>query len=211
MLLPCPPVGRWLAGTRFGIRRYGIMAETLQADAESDSEAGSTRIRWYACHTKSRHEKRVAAMMEERGIETYLPLVPRFSQWKDRKKLVEWPLFPSYVFIRIALLDSYLVLGIPGVATLVKSGGRPAPIEDCEIENVRLFARALQGGDIPTEPRPFYAEGDWVEVQEGPLAGVRGVVVERRGRRRVLIGLKAIGQGMEVDIPVNMLRGISSP
>jgi transcription termination/antitermination protein NusG len=149
--------------------------------------------------------------MEERGIETYLPLVPRVSQWKDRKKLVEWPLFPSYVFSRIALRDSHLVLGVPGVATLVRSAGRPAPIEDSEIENVRLFARALRGGDIPTQARPFYAEGNWVEVQEGPFAGVRGVVVERRGRRRVLIGLRAIGQGIEVDIPVDVLRAIPTP
>jgi transcription antitermination factor NusG len=150
-------------------------------------------------------------MMEERGIETYLPLVPRVSQWKDRKKLVEWPLFPSYVFTRIALRDSFAVLSVPGVAALVKSDDRPAPIEDCEIENVRLLARALRGGDIAVNARPFYAEGEWVQVRAGPFAGVRGVVVERRGRRRVLIGLKAIGQGMEVDIPVAMLQAIPTP
>jgi transcription termination/antitermination protein NusG len=187
------------------------MAETLQTDAESGSGAEPARLRWYACYTRSRHEKRVAAMMEERGIETYLPLVPRMSQWKDRKKLVEWPLFPSYVFSRIALRDSYTVLSVPGVATLVKSDGQPAPIEDCEIENVRLLECALRGGDIPVDARPFYAEGEWVQVRAGPFAGIRGVVVERRGRRRVLIGLKAIGQGMEVDIPVEMLQAIPMP
>jgi transcription antitermination factor NusG len=189
----------------------GLVAETLQAGQEGSAGSGGARLRWYACYTRARHEKRVHAIMHERGIETFLPLVQRASQWKDRKKLVEWPLFPSYVFARIALRETYTVTSVPGVTALVHSNGRPAPIEDSDIENVRLFASALRGGDIPVEPRPFYAEGSWVEVMEGPFAGIRGVVVERRGRQRVLIGLRAIGQGMEIDIDTNALREISAP
>ena len=182
------------------------MAETLRAGWEiraSDREA-----RWYACYTKARHEKRVDAQLRERGIETFLPLVTRVRQWKDRRKEVEFPLFPSYVFGRFALTESHRVLSVPGVSTLVKADGRPMWIEEDELENVRLFARALTVGKVEPELRPFFAVGEWVEVLDGPFAGVKGVVEQQRGRRRLLIGLKAIGQGLEVDVSKCALRSL---
>jgi transcription antitermination factor NusG len=187
------------------------MAETLHSTAETGVLAGATTPRWYAIYTKARHEKRVDGLLRERGIETYLPLIPRMSQWKDRKKVVEWPLFPSYVFARFALREVYSVLGVAGVAAVVKSNGRPAAVDDGELENVRLFAEAVRCGPAEVHARPFHATGSWVEVTEGPFRGVRGVVEERRGRTRVLIGLKAIGQGLEVDIDVSLLKAVPSP
>jgi transcription antitermination factor NusG len=187
------------------------MAESLRADNSFVPDLVPEGPRWYACYTRARHEKRVDTMMRDRGVETFLPLVARESTWKDRKKLVEWPLFPSYIFGRFPLADAHLVLNIPGVSTLVKPSGRPVPIDDAELENVRLFAEALRQEDVPLEPKPFVAEGMWVEVVAGPFRGVRGVVVERRGRRRVLIGLKAIGQGLEVDLEMGVLRPIPAP
>jgi transcription antitermination factor NusG len=180
------------------------MAETLRAGWEP--RASDREARWYACYTKARHEKRVDSQLQERGIETFLPLVTRVRQWKDRRKEVEFPLFPSYVFGRFALTDSHRVLSVPGVSTLVKSDGRPMWIEESELENVRLFARALTVGKVEPEVRPFFAVGEWVEVLDGPFAGVRGVVEQQRGRRRLLIGLKAIGQGLEVDVTKCALR-----
>ncbi|HEX6308942.1 MAG TPA: UpxY family transcription antiterminator [Longimicrobiales bacterium] len=187
------------------------MAETLRADGAGSRRDAVEVPQWYACYTRSRHEKQVDRLLRERGFESFLPLMPRVSQWKDRKKVVEWPLFPSYVFGRFRLEDSPRILSTPGVATLVKTNGRPAAIAEAELENVRRFVRALAGGEIEVERRPFFAEGQWVEVMEGPLAGVRGVVVEQRSRRRVLIGLQAIGQGLEVDIDTKALRPVPSP
>lgn len=174
------------------------------------AEENGAQLRWYACYTKARHEKRVQAVLQERSIEAFLPLIPRVSQWKDRKKVVDWPLFPSYVFGRFALEDAHRVLSVPGVATLVKADGRPVPIPDAELENVRRFAEALREGGVEVEPRPFLAKGAWVQVLEGPFQGVRGIVVENRGRRRVLIGLEAIGQGLEIDIRTSALQPVSS-
>jgi transcription antitermination factor NusG len=88
---------------------------------------------------------------------------------------------------------------------------RPVPVPEDELENVRLFAKALRGGESELERRPFMEEGQWVEVLDGPFRGVRGVVVQRRGRRRVLIGVKAIGQGLEVNVDTGALRPIPSP
>jgi transcription termination/antitermination protein NusG len=187
------------------------MAESLRSPEVYESAEDAQVVRWYACYTRARHEKRVDEQLRERGIDSYLPLVPRVSQWKDRRKVVEWPLFPSYVFGRFALTDTHRVLSIPGVSTIVRVNGRPVPIPEEELANVRLFARALRGGDAELEHRPFVEEGQWVEVMDGPFRGVRGVVVQRRGRRRVLIGVKAIGQGLEVNLDTAMLRPIAAP
>jgi transcription antitermination factor NusG len=187
------------------------MVEPSHSTAAAGALEGPDVGGWYAVYTKARHEKRVSGLLQERGIETFLPLIPRVSQWKDRKKLVQWPLFPSYVFVRAAHCDAYGMLGVPGVAAVVKANGRPAVIDDRELDNVRLFAEALQNGPAVAESRPFHARGSWVEVTDGPFRGVRGVVEERRGRTRVLIGLKALGQGLEVDIDARQLKAIPSP
>jgi transcription antitermination factor NusG len=179
------------------------MAEALRSVQFIDAD---TERRWYACWTRSRHEKRVHQMLEERGIESFLPLVQREQQWRDRRKVVEFPLFPSYVFSRFVLSESSRVLTIPGVAGLVKTNGRPAPILEEELENVRRFAEMLRNGGIDPEPCPFFAEGEEVEVMEGPFAGLRGVVTKHRGRRRVVVGLRAIGQGMVLDIEARLLK-----
>jgi transcription antitermination factor NusG len=154
---------------------------------------------WYACHTRARHEKRVDEQLARGGIETYLPLLTHERQWSDRRKLVELPLFPGYVFGRFALSDLHRVLTVPGVATVIRHNGLPSPISERELANVRRFVAALaETGQLPL-PRAF-ERGQAVRVMRGPFKDVEGVVVERRGRRRVLVGLKTIGQGMEIDI-----------
>jgi transcription antitermination factor NusG len=187
------------------------MAETLRASEAGGGADTGAEVRWYACYTRARHEKRVDRLLSERGFDTYLPLMPRVSQWKDRKKVVEWPVFPSYVFGRFSPADMPRVLSTPGVAALVRSNGRPAPIADDELDNVRRLVQVLSTGAGAPEQRPFIAEGEWVEVMGGPFRGLRGVVVQRRNRRRVLIGIKAIGQGLEVDIDTSALRPVAGP
>lgn len=166
---------------------------------EGEQEALQSSPRWYACYTRARHEKRVDEQLVGRGMETYLPALARERQWSDRRKVVEFPLFPGYVFARFSLSALHEVLSVPGVATVIRHNGVPSPIMDEELENVRRFVAALrETGQFP-EPRPLQP-GQPVRVLHGPFQGVEGVVVERRGRRRVLIGLKTIGQGMEIDI-----------
>lgn len=167
--------------------------------------------RWYACFTRSRHEKQVDGLLRRRGIPSYLPLVPMVRQWKDRKKVVEWPLFPSYVFGRFTLRQIHDVLVVPGVSTIVRANGYPTPIPDSELDNVRRFAQAAADTGVLPDLRPLITEGDWVRVVDGAFMGVEGRVLERRGRRRVLVGLSAIGQGLEVDIASALLKVIPKP
>jgi transcription antitermination factor NusG len=184
-------------------------ARKLTGD-EGEAEANGEE-RWYACYTRSRHEKQVAQLLGQRGIESYLPLIPRLRQWKDRKKVVEWPLFPSYVFGRFRLSCLHEVLSVPGVATVVRSNGQPVAIATEELENVRRFAAGLVEGEAEAELRPYIEQGQWVRITAGPFVGVKGLVIERRNRKRVLVGLAAIGQGLEIDVDTRYLKAISGP
>lgn len=188
-----------------------LMATALHSNETKSASKARSNGRWYACYTRARHEKRVAAALQERGIECFLPVVPRESQWKDRRRTVEWPMFPSYVFGRFQLTLVDRILSVPGVVTLVRAAGRPIAIPDEEIANVRRFSEALTLEDAEVEHIPYFAEGDAVEVLSGPFQGVRGVVIEDRGRQRVLIGLKEIGQGTVVDVKAATLRPLQTP
>src|SRR5215469_2590684 len=90
----------------------------------------SQEPRWYAAYTHARHEKRVDAQARERGIECFLPLYRSMRRWKDRRKELELPLFPGYVFVQIPLRSRLGVLTIPGVTQLVMFGGVPAPLPE---------------------------------------------------------------------------------
>lgn len=164
---------------------------------------------WYACYTRARHEKRVNARLEERGFETFLPLVPRVRQWHDREKVVQWPLFPGYVFVRFDLRSLADVLRTPGVSTVVRFNGRAVPVPEGEIESVRRFVEALRGREAESwEPEPLVEAGDRIRVASGPFEGVAGVVLEQRGRGRALIqiGVEAIGQGVKVEVDARSLE-----
>ena len=163
---------------------------------------------WYALYTRSRHEKRVAETLEQRGFDTYLPLMPRVSEWHDRKKTVLWPLFPGYVFVRFRPEDASKVLSIPGSVQVIGVAGKPAPIPDDEMENVRLFTACLEETGVVPRPTPSIELGEQVLVQAGPFAGVRGVVLEHRGVDRVLIqiGLSAIGQALKIELDAESLE-----
>jgi transcription antitermination factor NusG len=185
-----------------------ILADIL-TDAERRPPANLyAEPHWYACYTRARHEKQVEAQLRRRGMESYLPMVRQVRQWSDRKKTLGFPLFPGYVFGRFTLGEQHAVLTTPGVSTIVRTNGYPTPIPPGDLDNVKTFVAALADLGLEPDPRPFFAEGEWVRVMEGPFEGVEGIVVEARGRKRVLVGLAAIGQGLEIDIDTRLLKAI---
>lgn len=164
--------------------------------------------RWYACYTRARQEKKVEALFEHQGIRSYLPLVPLLRQWHDRRKIIRWPLFDSYIFAHFSLNSLSHVLSTPGLSTVVRSNGWPAPISDEEIANMARFVEALAPTGLQPKQVPL-AGGQRVRIISGPFKGVTGIVLEIRGRKRVLIGLQTIGVGFEVDIgAVDMIAKI---
>jgi len=163
---------------------------------------------WYALYTRARHEKKVESALRQHGLEAYLPLLARESQWHDRKKTILWPMFPSYIFARFDSRQTAQVVALPGVASVVKTGNRPATILASEIDNIRLLVSSVTGAGKLSAPVPLVEQGQVVSVTEGPFAGVTGRVVERRGDGRVLlqIGVSAIGQGVRLEIKASSVR-----
>jgi transcriptional antiterminator NusG len=166
--------------------------------------------RWYALYTRGRHEAKVASHLDSRSIETFLPVHRLDVQWSDRRKTVVRPIFSSYVFARFRESELPQVLSTRGLVTIIRAGGRLAAIPDEEIENVRRFADAVSDHRIVPERETLIEAGDRVRVLTGPFAGIEGVAVLRRGRRRLLVSLSTVGEKLAVDLDGASLQVIDS-
>ena len=160
--------------------------------------------RWYALRTKSRHEKLVRDRLHGQGIEELLPTVKRLSQWKDRKKEVEAPLFSGYCFARFAWEDRLAVQKTSGVVDIVGGGDRPEPIPDVEIEALKV----LMASTLPYDSYPYLQEGMAVEVVRGPLEGAHGILVRKDKRHRLVIAVHLIQQAAAVEIDAGDVRPV---
>jgi transcription termination/antitermination protein NusG len=181
-----------------------VSIDYLSHDGTRSGATGgvSAAAAWFAVWTRARHEAMVRQQLEGRGVEAFLPTVTRWSHWKDRKKRVDWPLFPGYCFARIDPAESLRVLSCTGVVSLVSFEGRPAPIGDHEIASVRT----LVDSDLRFDPCPFVQEGDPVEVVRGPLRSVVGRLVRKGAHARLVISVGLIGQGVMVDVEAGDVR-----
>jgi transcription antitermination factor NusG len=157
---------------------------------------------WFAVWTRSRHEAAVLEQLLGKGIEAFLPTLPKWSRWKDRKKRVDWPLFPGYCFARIDPSSSLQVVSCSGVVTLVSFEGKPAPIPAAEIEAIRTLVHS----DLQYDPCPLIPEGAKVEVIAGPLRGVVGRLVRKGAHARLVIAVDLIGQGVSVEVDAADVR-----
>jgi transcription termination/antitermination protein NusG len=151
---------------------------------------------WYVIRTRSRHEKTVRDQLTGRAVEAFLPVVERWSRWKDRRKKVAFPLFPGYCFARFPLVERVRILNLVGVADLVGIAGRPEPVPDPEIEAIQRLARTT----LQYDPHPFLVEGMDVEVVGGPLAGVRGKLLRKDRETRLVLAVTLIRQAAVVEI-----------
>jgi transcription termination/antitermination protein NusG len=153
---------------------------------------------WYAVYTRSRHEKCVHEQCQRRSIESFLPLYETVRRWKDRRVRVPLPLFPSYVFVRIDLIHRLDVLQIPGVASLVGFGGQPAVLNEEEIDALQ---KGLSHG-VCAIPHPNLTKGRRVRMKAGPLAGLEGILVRRKGNLRVVLSIDLLQRSIAVDTDI---------
>lgn len=161
---------------------------------------------WFALQTRARHEKVVRDRLGRQGIDQLLPTLTRMSQWKDRKKLIEEPLFPGYCFARFVAREKFTVLQVPGVAHIVGREGRPEAVPQEEIDALeRLAQSGLEYG-----PSTSLQEGTPVEIIKGPLSGVRGRLIRRERHHHVIIGVQLIQQGVTVKINLDDVVAIEN-
>ena len=151
---------------------------------------------WYAAYTSANHEKRVAEQARQRSLECFLPLYESVRRWKDRRVRLELPLFPGYVFFRLALRDKLRVLEIPGVAKLVGFDGRPTSVPDEDVEAIRA---CLDGGQA-MQPHRYVQRGQRVRVLRGPLAGQTGIVLRQKKRTLFVISFELLMRSVAVEL-----------
>jgi len=155
-------------------------------------------LRWFALHTRARHERVVEQRLREQGMETFLPTVRETHRWSDRKKTVEVPLFSCYVFVRCALNsdDRTRVYRVESVHGFVGTRGSGMPIPDEQIEGVR----AALSQPAPCRSHPFLKVGQRVRVCGGAMDGVEGVFLSENGDRSLVISVEVIQRSLAVRI-----------
>jgi len=156
--------------------------------------------KWYAVYTKSRHEKVAEATLKSRGVTAFLPLREVLSQWKDRKKVINVPLFPSYLFVRIGLGDIQNVIYTKGVLRLVGCNGTPVSVPTEQIEAIMKVVQ----NKLKYDPYPYLGIGRDVMIKRGPLQGVVGKIIDKKksSKHTVVISIDLIKRSVSIEVDV---------
>jgi len=166
-------------------------------------EESLTIDKWYVLHTKYHHEKNVALRLEGKGFEPFVPVRSLMRKWKDRKKLIDFPLFPGYVFVQMPLIRKREALRTPGIVRILGQG-RPESVDPQQIYAIRTITQA----EFEYDPYPYLVPGMGVEVIRGPLKYVRGVLEEKKNKHRLIINLEMINNSVATEIDAEDVRPV---
>jgi transcription antitermination factor NusG len=157
---------------------------------------------WYVLHTKSRNEKKIAALLSSRNVKVYCPVREEVRQWSDRRKKVSEPVFKSFVFVFLEdyKMDATPVLEIPGAVRFLWWQGKPGVVREEEIEAIRNFLTMYKDTAITVEVKA----GQSVTIKEGPLREQRGTVLQVKGDK-VYLRLESLGLEMIAKVQVQAI------
>jgi len=162
---------------------------------------------WYAIYTRPRSEKKVHELLNQYKFNSYLPLVTTIRQWSDRKKKVQLPLIPSYIFVKIEEKNLKNILPIIGVVRILKHLGKPAKIQDYEIENLKILLSDT--ANITLIETLNLKKGDSIIVEKGAFKGLIAECVKLNGKHRVIVRIEGIENVIEVNIPLSYVKKTS--
>lgn len=161
---------------------------------------------WWALYTRHQHEKAVANVLSAKGFEVFLPLYESIRRWKDRRKVLELPLFPCYVFVRGGLNRRLQVVTTPGIQMILTHGEHVAIIPENEIEVIRRTV----DGSFRVEPHPFLKCGDQVRVIRGSLQGVEGILVRKKNQFRLVLSVEMLAKSVAVEIDATDIESVEA-
>jgi transcription antitermination factor NusG len=154
-------------------------------------------MEWYAITTRSRHEKQVDSFLSERGIETFLPLVHTLSRRRDRKKYVDLPLFPGYMFVCTDKERLFDIKFTRGVTRIIGTDiDAPTPIPEKQILDLKSIAES----EVQLDQYAYLKKGRAVRVKAGPLKGLEGILVERKGHYKLVIRIDLLQKGAAAEV-----------
>jgi transcription antitermination factor NusG len=160
---------------------------------------------WFAVQTRTRYENFAAKQLNGRGYEVFLPFYQSKRRWSDRMQEFEAPLFPGYLFCRLNLLDRLPILTTPGVIQIVGIGRTPIPVDE---EEVIALQTAVRTG-APRHPWPFLKVGQKVKVEAGPLCGLEGVLLNFKGRYRLVLSVSLLQRSVAVEVDSAWVTSVS--
>lgn len=163
--------------------------------------------KWFALYTKPRWEKKVSKVLDNKGIECWCPVKLTQKQWSDRKKIIEEPLFTSYVFVHIDDTERTKVLMTDGILNFVYHVGKPAVIRDEEIELIKKYL-AEKEATVSVQSLASLDENTRIKVNHGVFMDTTGTVV-KGGKKKVFVKLESLDQVMIVEFPIEYLSPLS--
>src|SRR5260370_33956350 len=172
---------------------------------ETGMETGNINYPWYALRVKSPYAYTVATHLQGRGYVSLLPLYKCRRRWSDRFKEIALPLFPGYVFCQFNPLNRLPILSIPGVVHVVGVGRTAVPIDENEIAAIQATVKS----GLPSQPWPFLQVGQGVRIEYGPLCGLEGILLDFRGRQRLVISVTLLQRSVALQIDEAWVRPMS--
>ena len=163
---------------------------------------------WYVVYSGPRSERKLSTQLSDTGWVVYLPEYKELRQWSDRKKWVTLPLIPSVVFVRCSPAELSKLYSVPGVRHILKSLGKPAIVQEHEIENLKLLLQDWTGKLDVHESEERFTAGEWVEIVKGPMKGLKGHSMQLVGKHKLLIEIKALGLQYTLQIAKSALKKV---
>jgi transcription antitermination factor NusG len=156
---------------------------------------------WLVLRTKSRQENIVEGCLTQKRIKVFLPKRTEVRRWKERRKVLETPLFPGYVFVQPHPGQYVDLKYIPGSCGLVLMGNEPAKMPEKDLEGVRIMTRSGVTLSVNAKLIP----GQRVEVLSGPFTGVQGELVRVKNQRCLVINAHLLSKSVGVEIQSEQL------
>jgi transcription antitermination factor NusG len=162
---------------------------------------------WYAIYVKSKHEFKIIEKLKKVNIECFLPAIENLRKWKDRKKLVTFPLFPGYIFVHIRrnredimkVLETSDVLRFVGISSY-----NPEIIPDEQIYSLKKLIESKEKID----PYPYIKEGQRIKITKGPLAGAKGILIKKGDNHILVVSLSILKRSVSVKIDASDIEPI---
>lgn len=157
---------------------------------------------WWVAHTKSRREKTLAGFLSGKGIGYYLPLIKKRQAGKRRERYSYVPLFSGYMFFKGDQQDRYEAFTSNQIANVIEVRD-----QDMLLDELAQIEKALSSGG-PVYPYDFLSEGQKVRVTVGPMKGVEGMIIEKKGQYRLVLNVTTIFQSFAVNVEADMVEAI---
>lgn len=140
---------------------------------------------WYVVYTRPRREKKICDQLREKRIEFFFPLTRKLKTWSDRKKYIDAPLFPSYIFIYLKDSNAFFkVLEMDGVISYIRTGKEIARVSGKVIDDLKIV---LNNDEEILVSERYFKPGQEMVIQQGPLIGLNCEIVEYLGENRILV------------------------